>query len=241
MHLDDEQFQRMLHGELAPASRSRVHEHLDACATCRERLDQQARDEERTFSLLRVIDAPVPALGAEVVLDRSRDRGRPWAARVAAILGGLAIAGAVYAAPGSPVRAFVRRLILPPPHVSSGRVAPPAGTEGVPASGIAITPGRRLTIDVTGAPSGPTTVALTDGNEVIVRALGGRPAFRSDVDRLVVANMATVAELAIDIPRSAPWVDVRLAGRRVLRKAGTDVSSAAPRDSAGRYVLMAGR
>jgi hypothetical protein len=242
MHLDDEQLQRMMHGELAPASRTVVHAHLDACADCRERLDQEARDEERIFSLLRAIDGPVPALGAPPLDSRARSRRHPWAARVAAMLGGLAIAGAAYAAPGSPVRAFVRRLISHPPRLASVRVAQPARVEAAPAAGIAIAPGRHLTIDVTAAPSsGVTTVGISDGNEVIVRAFGGRPAFRSEVDRLVVANTANVAALVIDIPRSAPSVDVRLGGRRLLRKSGAAVVSAAPHDSAGRYVLEPGR
>jgi putative zinc finger protein len=238
MHLDEEQVQRMLHGELPPEAQSLIRAHLDRCDECREYLGQEALQEERIFALLQTIDSPLPVVDHALVMSGSRWRRSVWPRRLAAVAAGLAIATIAYAAPGSPVRALVRRLMPAGAEHAPAPVVGPTRLDAATTAGVAVPPGVHLTIEITAAPSsGMATASLVDGDEVIVRAVGGRPSFRSEADRVVVENAAGVSELTIDIPRSAPFVEIRLSGRRVLRKAGRETTGHGMKDSPGRYVL----
>ena len=241
MHLDEEQVQRVLHDELAPATESRIRDHLDTCDECRTRVGHAGREETRIFELLQTIDRPVSAMRSGSAVRQARDRRSSWPTRAAAVVIGVAIAGAAYAAPGSPMRALLRGLVV---H-RIDRPSAPAIQRDLPndtqTAGVAVSPGARLTIDITTSPrSGVATVLLVDGDEVVVRAAGGRPTFHSALDRLIIENSTTVTALSIEIPRRAPLVEVRLDGRRVLRKAGSEMTGAKP-DSIGRYVLAVNR
>src|SRR5688500_7027672 len=114
MHLDEEQLQRMLHGEAAPVAGRPLREHLSACAECRERLRQAERDEAEVHALLRRVDHPAPAVSAEAVAARAgRAPDRGWGRWAAGILLALTAAGAAYAAPGSPLRGWARSVLEP--------------------------------------------------------------------------------------------------------------------------------
>jgi anti-sigma factor RsiW len=236
MHLDEDQIERVIHGELPPAGESSVREHLSVCDDCRGRVGDARREEARIIALLETIDRPVPAMPAGSARRTQRDGHSTWLRRAAAMVTGLAIAGAAYAAPGSPVRSLFRRVVThridrPSPVIRRDL------SSSAPTAGIAVSPGAHLTIDITGAPpTGPAMARLVDGDEVVVRAIGGRPTFRSERDRLVIDGAITVSELAIEIPRRAPFVEIRLDGRRALRKDGPDMIGATP-DSVGRYTL----
>lgn len=235
MHLDDESMQRLMHDELAPPARAAALEHLEACHACRARLDGEASAEEQIFAMLQAIDTPAPLRVLE--LDSASHASRRWLTRLAAAIGGVAIAGIAFAAPGSPLPGLLRRVTQSTPTVS------PPGPSPTPVpptnAGIAVTPGRRLAIDVArGSGAAMATIALTDSGEVMLRAVGGRPSFSSRVDRVAIRNVEGITALFIDIPRTAPYVELRVDGTRVLVKDGLDVvTTAARRDTGGRYLL----
>jgi hypothetical protein len=237
MHLDDERVQRLLHDELAPPARAVALEHLETCDACRARLDDEARAEHRLFATLQAIDTPPPLRMPH--FDARPRTSRRWLAQLVASIGGLAIAGIAFAAPGSPLPGLLRRVTQSTPTVSAPSPPPAAG----PATdaGIAVTPGRRLAIDVAhGSGAAMAMITLTDSGEVTLRAVGGRPSFSSGVDRVAIRNVEGVTALFIEIPRAAPYVELRVDGKRVLVKDGSEIATAARRDDAGRYAVPLG-
>ena len=108
MHLNEEQLQRLLHGELSAGARRNAGDHLAACNECRERLVLAQRDEGEILELLRQVDHPLPAVDAEALAARARGIGLVWGRWAAGILLVLGTVGAAYAVPGSPVRGWVR-------------------------------------------------------------------------------------------------------------------------------------
>ena len=234
MHLDDERMQRLLHDELEPPARAVALEHLDTCDACRARLEAEARAERRLLTTLQAIDTPPPLRMPQF---NARPRtSRRWLAQLAASIGGLAIAGIAFAAPGSPLPGLLRRVTQSTPTVSAPSPAP--AVEPATDAGIAVTPGGRLAIDVArGSGAAVATISLTDSREVILRAVGGRPSFSAGVDRVAIRNVEGITALFIDIPRTAPHVELRVDGTRVLVKDGPEIVTAARRDDAGRYAL----
>jgi len=234
MHLDDEIMQRLLHDELAPAAHAVALEHLEACHACRARLDDEARSEEQVFATLQAIDTPAPLRFLEP--DAGSPARRRWLVRLAAAVGGLAIAGIAFAAPGFPLPDLLRRIRQSTPTASP--TPPSPAPEPATNAGIAVTPGRRLAIDVArGSGTAVATVSLTDSADVILRAVGGRPSFSSGVDRVAIRNVEGITALFIDIPRAASHVELRVDGARVLVKDGLEVTTGVRRDSAGRYLF----
>jgi hypothetical protein len=225
MHLDDEQIQRLLHGELPAATQHGVREHLGGCARCRESVDHARRDEAEIFALLRQVDHTPPVVSAEAVAGRARVAGMAWGRWAAGILLFVGIAGAAYAAPGSPLRDWVRaaaawiRTAAPPSQVSAPIEPPDARVAGV-----AAVPGREFVIAFESPePGGEARVTLTAGTEITVRAPLGAARFTSAADRLTITNSGSGASYEIEIPRTAPRVEIRVAGKRVFLKEGSRI------------------
>jgi anti-sigma factor RsiW len=240
MHLDEEQIQRTLHGELRREVEAAVKDHLDSCPDCRSRLLQRQQDETWVLERLGTLDHSPPAVTAEGIVAR-KPRAAPVRARLAAgIFLVLAAAGVAYAAPGSPLPGALRRivhLIGSAPQPTTRPVAPRLAEE--PQVGIAVVPGERLIIEL--APEqilDTAVVSLTDGAEVVARARGGTTTFASDADRLVIRRVGPAARLEILIPRGARSVSLRLGGRRLWHKAGSRILSDVSPDSVGRYVVL---
>lgn len=235
MHLEEEQVQRLLHGE--PVA-SAVRAHVAECAACAARVAEAQREEGRVFALLSLVDAPVsrPSVDAHGLAIRARRLVAPWLRRAAAAVLALAAAGAAYAIPGSPVPAWVDRVVAWVGATSSGE-APPGGGGGDP-SGIAVVPGPRFTIVFAVEQArGGVTVWLTGGAEIVARRLGGPATFTTDVDRLTVENAGATADYEIELPRGAPWVEIRVGARRVLLKEGLRIATEAPEDARGRFLV----
>lgn len=242
MHLDDEQLQRLLHGELTPPAEALLRGHVVACEHCHSRVEQAAREEKRVLELLRTIDHPPPHASMLAIAARARGRRRRWGERAAAIIVALATAGVAYAAPGSPFPDLLRRLIASEERApqAPAPVRPPPRPEST--GGITVAPGDRFTIAFAATQAGGlATVSLTDGEDVAVRAVGGNPAFASDVDRLSIDNAKGDASFEIEIPRNAPWVEIRIGDRRVLLKTAARVQTDGRRDVEGRYVIRLSR
>ncbi len=237
MHLDEEQIQRLLHGELAPPGAGSARTHLDGCPECRLRLTESEREEAWVFDRLGRLDHARPEQTAEAILGSRRRPASSWGRMAAGIILTLAAAGAAYAAPGSPLPRLIDHIVelvgrTPERPV---KAAPSLSTKESQA-GIAVAPGDLMTIDFLGDQSRDTTIiSLTDSLEVMVRAQGGTTTFTSDNERLAVGHQGAPATFEILIPRSAPWIEIRAGGRRLWLKENGRIFTDISRDSGGRY------
>ncbi|MGH7724652.1 MAG: hypothetical protein ACREOU_04420 [Candidatus Eiseniibacteriota bacterium] len=209
----------------------------------------EERDEAEIAALLRVLDDPAPAIDAEAIAARARRADtavarRPgarttvlrWAAGVLVAAG---LAGIAYAIPGSPVREWMtqvlRRPTVPPSTEApreSGPAARPAG------SGIAVSPGANLVLEfVSPQASGSARVSLTSAPDLVVRAVDGTASFTADIDRLVIGNEGSAASYEIEIPQSAPRVEIRVGAIQVFLKEGDVITPAPGAPSPGPYLV----
>jgi hypothetical protein len=246
MHLDQEQIERLLHGELTAPMQNALHEHMTRCAACRSRVVQAEQEQAQLNDLLRHLDhslAP-PDAAAMVATARTASARLPapdatsaqtwtrWAAGLALTVG---IAGAVYAAPGWLARLNARNNTPDPPAA-----APPVEPQQ-DAGGLIVTPGIRLSIQFEHEQlEGSALVALTDGRDVVVRVLEGSASFESDEHRLSISNRGSQARFEILLPRTAPWLEIRAGARRLFLKEGARIDALAPLDH-GRYTLRLAR
>jgi hypothetical protein len=240
MHLDEAQVQRMLHGELGQGGEIAARGHLTVCDVCRHRVSAAAREEAELYALLRVVDHPVPAIGAATIKRRARApeaRRLKWAAGIALALG---IAGAAYAAPGSPLPHLLGILSswLKGEHNVAQTASPPSATRASDMAGVAVVPGQSLLIGFTAKQSeGVAHVRLTDGAEVVVQAPSGAATFASDADRLVIDNGGGAGTFEIQIPRTAPHVEILVDETRRFLKAGDRITADQPPDARGLYAV----
>ncbi len=244
MHLDEEQVQRLLDGELAPSAAAAAREHMAGCDDCDRRVAEAVHEEREMQSLLRSLDHPPPRVSAEAVMAKTvpRDFGRfRWAAGILVSLG---IAGAAYTAPGSPFPAWIDRAahwIQGRPDPAPIAPAPPPSPDPIPdVAGIAVVPGRELVILFASRQvEGRARVSLTDGSEVVVRAPIGAATFTSDARRLVIENQGPAA-FDIQIPRNAQRVEIRVDGVLAFLKEGARVTTSASTDPRGPWFLPLG-
>ena len=239
MHLDDEQVERLRHGELPREREKSIREHLAGCSECRSRVAEAQRDEDGVYSLLRVLDRPRRRIDANAVVARARgtESGRApvstgprtlrwrWAA---ALLVVASVGSAAFAAPGSPLSGWVREALEWIAPRGNPPLAIPAQSrrrEPAPA-GVGVAPGRELLILFTSPQtSGEARVSLTDGSEVVVRTQSGAATFTTDPGRLVIDNRSPTAMFEIHIPRAAPRVEIRMNGVRVYLKDGAQITA----------------
>lgn len=242
MHLNDGQIQRLMHGELDAAAREAAVSHAAGCPACAEALANAEREEAEIFHLLDQVDHKLPVVDAARIT--GAERGRPssaWARRAAGIVVVAALAGAAYAIPGSPLPNLVKRVAgmltgsAPPAGVDATSPAPPV------TSGIAVPAGDSLLIQFASTQdSAFATVIVADDPMVRVRAVGGTAVFTTDVRRLDIDNRGSSAHYEIQLPRSAPWIEIRVGSASRLEKSGERVITDAPADSTGRYRLDLG-
>lgn len=182
--------------------------------------------------------AAIDGVGGRPTTSRTRTT-LVWARLAAGLILLLAAAGVAYAVPGSPVRAWMSRVV----GASNGASArPPRVVPVAPANpwiaGVAVAPSGRFTIRfITTQKKGTATVSLTNGSEITVSALDGTAAFTSGIDRLTIDNAASENSYEIHVPRGAHWVEILVADRRLLLKRGDQVVTSAGADSGGHYVL----
>lgn len=236
MHLDDERIQRLLHDELGSAE-AETRLHLESCAACRELMDEAREEERRIFGLLSQVDHPGPAIDPRILLAERTASGGHRGRRAAAVILGVAIAGAAYALPGSPLPAALDKLLGNSvarrdsvPATRRERVPAPLAGIAVPAEdGLVI----RLLVEGEGAVA---TIELTGDEEVVVRAVEGSASFGSDPGRITVRSSGPV-RLEISIPRASAAVEVLSGSTRVFRKLAGGADTEALPDSTGRYVI----
>jgi anti-sigma factor RsiW len=234
MHLDEERLQRLLHGELPAQEEKAAREHLAACMECGGRLAEAEREDTEVHALLRSADRPAPRVGADTIVARAATRHLELSRVAAAILLALGmIAVAAYAAPGSPLKAWVGAMVE---WVGGGSGRSRAAVERR-VSGIAVAPGRQLIILFTSSQSiGRAEVSLTDDAEVVVRAPIGAATYTSGAEQLTIDNRGSAATFEIQIPRTAPRIEIRLEGSLVFLKEAERVVSDAS-GASGSYLL----
>jgi hypothetical protein len=239
MHLDDEQIQRLLAGEHPVSGRDRTDQHLRSCLECQSRVEAARVERDEISALLQRLDHPGPVVSAETVALRAQTRSPGWGKRVAAVALLLGLAGAVYALPNSPLRAWLKTVVT---TVSDSEREP--SRPGIPGqttdavSGIAAVPGSKLVISFTSPQQrGRARVRLVDTTEVIVHEAGGTGRFSLLADTLVVDNAGSTSSFEITIPRSAPLVTITVAQQRVFLKRGAVIETRAAPSTDGSYEI----
>jgi hypothetical protein len=235
MHLDDGQIQRFVDAELTAASAVEARAHMDGCGECRARMAAAKEEDAWVLERLRELDHPAPRVRVETIV-RAVDRRAPrWGRWAASILVTVSVAGVAYAAPGSPLPELIGRFTEWMRGDHRAATVPATPTERI-ASGTAMTPGDHLRIVfLAEQPGGVALVSLTDAAIVEVRALDRPAEFTLDPDRISIDNAASTARFEVDIPSSAPRVEILVGDRRILLKESTRVVTDAPRDLDGRY------
>ena len=251
MHLDEERVQRLLHGELTPEQALSFRNHVATCVECRQRMSAAEEVEAWIYNRLREVDSKLPRIDAETVAARARSnragrsrapRWSRWAAGVVLVMG---LGGVAYATPGSPVRRWVDAVIASIRGVES---APDDSSPGLPGplppdpgSGIAVDPGRALVIVFATPPDhARARVTLIEGTQVVVQAPGGGTSFTADEGRLTIAVHGDSVEVQIQIPASAPRVEILVGRRRVLLKTGVRVIASPTLGADSSYLLPLG-
>lgn len=243
MHLDDERLQRLLHGELDRPQERAARNHLADCDECSRRLAALESEEAKVGALLTQLDRPSPRIGAATVArlaSTRRPRNWQWAAGIALAVG---IAGVAYAIPGSPLPDWVDSFV----RWAGGR--PSSSTETAPApglavSGLSVAPGKTLQIRFDSAdPSDLALVALTDGGEVQIRAPRGSASFTAGENAILVHPTGDASHgeagvtYEIQIPRSAPHLEIRVGSDRIFLKDGTRIIAPAASPGSDPYRL----
>jgi hypothetical protein len=159
-----------------------------------------------------------------------------WAAGILLLVG---LAGAAYAATNPHLRDWVRSATawLFPRDVVQRE---PRRTHalGDQTGGIAAVPGREFVISFTRRDSeAKARVTLTDKMQVIVRSSQGTASFTSSAVGLQVDNFAVGANFEIEVPRSAPRLEILVAGTRIFLKEGAQVSTIPQADADGGFSI----
>jgi hypothetical protein len=253
MHLDEEQVQRVLHGELGGAAADVARAHVAACAACRAHIAAAEREENEVHRHLGALDhdGPAPARAARARdamarAARTARRGAGWQRRAAALLVAVGAAGVAYAVPGSPLPGWVDVVAARIGALGNGvrnapaTTAPPTAPLSPPVvpestSGIAVAPGSSLLILFT-TESGAVEVVLSDGDLVQVQAPGTTASFTADEKILRIESAGTGSRFRIEIPRTAPRVEIRAGARRIFLKEGERITTA-PAAARGSYFL----
>ena len=231
MHLNDEQIQRYLHGELSARERDDVAAHIAECQLCTGRVADAEHEERDVFGLLETLDHRPPRRDINTVMASNRKFRRParnlWIRRVAVLVLIAGLGGAAYAIPGSPVPGWFKKIgslvggDQAPVEETSEPVDTVDTTTLVPStSGIAIPPSKRFAI-VMAAPqdSGIVYLTPTEGFNVTIRALGAAPRFTlTSSDRLDVDNTGLNSSYEIEVPMSANFVELVVGDRRIILK-----------------------
>ena len=215
MHLTDEQVQRHVHNEDTTQGTAAVAIHLAECTACRQLVQAAGDEDKRVNQLLSVLDQPLPAMRAAQLIARAR-RPNPLVRVAATIAVAVGLTGVVWAAPGSPLKAWVNsRLATTDVNRAPSGPLPRAPEDVVPldSSGIAVDAGAPLVIRFARAQTeGTVLLSIDDGRLITVQSAAGAARFSSAVGRLDVENAGAVVDFVIRIPRSAPRVAIEVAG-----------------------------
>ncbi|HSE45139.1 MAG TPA: hypothetical protein VLA89_07400, partial [Gemmatimonadales bacterium] len=228
-HLDVEQVERLLDGEMPTTADRLARVHVAECAECRERVALAKREAAEIRSLLTRVDHEPPKVDARRVAAQARVRGGGWQRWAAGILLVIGSAGILYAAPGSPLRSWLAAAARWIGHAEVKAASEESSSAPTSRSvaGIAVIPGESLVILFTESqPEGRARITLSPGTEVVVRVPAGSATFTSQASRLVIGNEGAASTYDIEIPLKAPRVEVLVKGERIFLKEGQDITIA---------------
>jgi hypothetical protein len=234
-HPTDGELLALLDGELPELEQRQVLRHTAECPGCTERLAVIRQASQATGALLELLSPPEPVLALAEVTHRAR-RARMRRSGLIAAAVTLLVAATAGATVGRPyVRAVAARIwaaVHPRASVPASPNRPPADNAGV-----AVVPGlvAEIAFD-TSQYSGALRVRLADSVELSIRS-DAPVSYRVRPGGIDVHNRGSTASFDVLIPRAAPYVRIRVAGRVVLEKVGPRGVVGATPDSAGRYVL----
>jgi len=239
-HLDVEQVERLLDGEMPTTADRLARVHVAECGECRERVALAERHAAEIRSLLTQADHEPPKIDARRLAARARARGGGWQKWAAGILLVIGSAGILYAAPGSPLRGWLAAAARWIGHeeVKAPSEESPSSPSPRSVAGIAVIPGESLVILFEESqPEGRARITLSPGTEVVVRAPAGSATFTSQASRLVIGNEGAASTYDIEIPLQAPRVEVLVKGERIFLKRGQDIILADSSAGTGPYLL----
>jgi hypothetical protein len=105
-------------------------------------------------------------------------------------------------------------------------------------AGIAVAPGERFTIRFTTVQTtGIAAVSLTEGSNIVARAMGDKVTFTTGADQLTIGNNGAQGDYEIELPQQASWVEIVVAEQRLFLKQGARVITEGPVDSRDRYTI----
>jgi len=239
-HLDVEQVERLLDGEMLTSADRRARVHAAECGECRERLALAERHAAEIRSLLTQVDHEPPKVDARRLAAQARARDGGWQKWAAGILLVIGSAGILYAAPGSPLRGWLASAARWIGHEEVKAPSEESASAPTPGSvaGIAVIPGGSLVILFEESqPEGRARITLSPGTEVVVRAPAGSATFTSQASRLVIGNEGAASTYDIEIPLQAPRVEILVEGERIFLKKGQAITIADTGAGTGPYLL----
>ncbi len=238
MHVDEEQLQRLVDEELASPADESVREHVVHCESCRDRVARARIEQEEVFALLGSLDHPRERVDHAAVIARGRAGSSKWMGKAAGFVLAAAVAGAAYAAPGSPLPSLVAGIFGGGPDAPRAPVGQKAVPEIPVVSGVTVATGNRMVIAFMATQAaGEIRVTLSDDSEIEVRATGAGASFTAGEEVLTIDNTNSRADVAIAIPRRARLVEIRIRERRVFLKDGARIVTDYSVTGADTYVI----
>lgn len=233
MHLDQETLSRLVDGELTEDRKRRAEAHLAECAACSVRKAELVENDEMVSALLPHGDVPTPDVDPDELIRRARPasprRMLRWAA--ALVLTG-AGAGAAYAAPGSPLPAWLG-------WGGDGQVEreTPDVQAQPTASGLMLPLDQPLTVAFEGV-TGPGAIIVTTrpAPGTSIESVRAGVSFGSDAGVITVSQREpSSGDFVLNVPPDAASVRVLLDGRQVWGFSGGTIETAMTESPDGSY------
>lgn len=187
--------------------------------------------------LLRQLDHPVPRVSVDEIIARARP-GRRWAgASIAAAT--IVVAGIAAALPSSPVHHALLRAIAGAPRElhRPDTVATHAAKQG---AGVALVPQGWLTVRFAAPlPESRVRVVIVAGEQLSLVPEGGDAAF-SVGDASIVVREATTPTFTLTVPNTLSGLSLESDGALRFEKRGPTITTRAPRDAQGAYLVQLG-
>lgn len=243
-HPDSGSIQALLDGEMEGREADELRSHVAECPACKAEKETLAAASKETARALLLLDRAPPLDSARKSIQARRRRkvmagperslfSLPRAASIALLITGMAAA----ALPGSPVRRWLTQgwgdVTQEGAEVEGARntddpsTAPAPEREVPPETGVGITvPSEGMDISVHGLlPGAELRLLWTDGEEAWIHA-GEGTRFNRTGGRLEA--FSPPGDVRIEVPRSTPYMVVRLDGVMLLRKTGSDLEIMGP-------------
>jgi len=243
MHLDEEQVQRLAHGESVGVSLATANSHLANCAECQTRVGVATAEDATIAELLRHLDPPPRPVTVHQVIARAKTPDLRWMYRAASVLLVLGVGSVAWAAPNSALRNAwhsVSQLF----HRTAAVVAVPVNAASAPTpaspvlSGMSFPAGNRVIVVFSATQtSGVVRLSFTSGEDVVVRSSADGAVYSSSGDTLTVNNRRAASDFDVAIPRTVQRTEIRVNGTTVFQKVGSRVTSRAANASADVYLL----